>query len=145
MNDELEMLDSPNELNKFVVSNISIGFLKETAKWAKLLSIIGFVSIGLFVVGGVVFSPFISYYTSFTMSSAVFIIIGLIYFFPTLYLYKFSIRTKKAINSRSSPELELAFENLKSYYKFKGIFTIISITIYLIIFILSVFSGAFYY
>ena len=81
-------------------------FLKETAKWAYFLSIVGFVGIGLMLViavfAGTIFASMGSamggaFGSSFGAAMGfVYVFIAAIYFFPVFYLFKFSVNAKKA-------------------------------------------------
>lgn len=131
---------------ELTLSYISINFLKETAKWAKFISIVGFVLIGLMVIIGLLLGTVMTAFSAMIPSdlpegtpnpaafswifSAIYIIISGIYFFPVYYLFNFSSKLKSAINSNSQIKLEESFKNLKSHYKFMGIFLIIGIVIY---------------
>ena len=128
-------------------------FLFETAKWAKFLSIIGFVMIGLFIVLAIVMSLFMG-----TMMSelgetngmgalgggfvgVIYALMGLIYLFPVLYLYRFATKMKIALQSNDEAFLSSSFENLKSCYKFLGIFMAVILVFYAIGLIIAVFVG----
>lgn len=123
-------------------------FLKETAKWAKFLSIVGFVMIGLFVILAVFMSIFMGSMLS-TMPEAglmgamgggifgfIYIVMAIIYFFPVLYMYRFATKMKIALNTNDQNFLTTSFENLKSCYKFMGIFIAIFLAFYALGFIL---------
>ncbi len=124
----------------------SRNFLSETAKWGKFLAIIGFiicvliVALGIFIVTQTsqLDKVFGEYGGSSSLSglgpamAAVYIIIAVIYFFPCLYLFRFSNHMNAAISSDDQANLTVAFQNLKSMFKFVGIFTIILISIYLL-------------
>jgi len=112
--------------------------LNETRKWTFFLAIVGFVFIGLMVLlslsMGAIFEelgddmmPFPSFAVGF-----IYLVIGGLYFFPIYYLYKFSTNMKNALISDEDSSLNDAFRNLKSHYKFMGIFTIIIFSIYLL-------------
>jgi len=127
------------------VSDEIKGFLKETAKWAYLLSILGFVGIGFMVLGGVSIS-FFSRFNEFPSISAygmgnlvgiglVYLVLALVYFFPVMYLFKFSVKMRKALKSSNNQDFKTAFSNLKSHYKFIGIFSIVIISLYVLILI----------
>lgn len=121
-------------------------FLTETAKWGKFLAIIGFVVCVLIIAVGIFFATqtsqldkaFGEYGGSSSLSSlgpamaVVYIIIAVIYFFPCLYLFKFSNHMNAAIASDDQANLIVAFQNLKSMFKFVGIFTIVLISIWLL-------------
>ena len=126
-------------------------FLKETAKWTKFLAILGFVGIGLMVLGSLVmlFAP------SSLMSNGdfpfggkilmmlLYLAFAVLYYFPISYLYQFSENTKKAIENNHNNAIRDAFEFLKSHYKFMGILTIILLSFYaIIIFIGLIGAGA---
>jgi hypothetical protein len=56
-----------------------------------------------------------------------------IYIFPLYYLYQFSVKLKKALTQKDDEVLASAFEMLKSHYKFVGVFTIIILSIYILV------------
>jgi hypothetical protein len=60
---------------------------------------------------------------------------GLLYFFPVLYLFNFSKKMKNALSNNKTVDFTLAFKNLKSHYKFIGIFTIVIISMYVLMFL----------
>ncbi len=134
--------------DNFTTGNVNIteeikSYLYETAKWGKFLSIVAFVFIGLMVifmlfilvVGGVAFG--ISEEDPLASMSMGFIIVfyGLMiamYFFPTLYLYRFSTKMKTALDANDQQSLSESFMNMKSVFKFWGIFTAVFVGFYAI-------------
>ncbi len=129
------------------LNNHSITFLKEIAKWTKFLSIIGFVGIGLmilvaflgeYVSSSIQNSEAFNFEFSGGIGATVFVLVlSVIYFLPVYYLYKFANNMKSALESKDDDQLTSAFEMLKSHYKFLGIFTIVILSIYLIIFLVG--------
>jgi len=130
------------------------GFLKETAKWAYFLSIMGFIGIGFMVVLalfiGTIFSTLNSMSGSMTpmmgigtgFISGLYLLIALLYFFPVYYLFKFSSNLKKAFKSNDNDLIHSSFEYLKSHYKFIGIFTLVFVVIYALVILFSMLAGA---
>ena len=127
------------------------GFLQETAKWANFLSILGFIMVGLIVLIGIFAGTFISVILGDLQNeipgfSPIYItifyfIIAAIYIFPILYLFRFAKNTKEALRSDNQIALSEAFENLKSHYKFIGIFTAIMLGLYALMIVFSLFAG----
>lgn len=127
-------------------------FLKETSKWTSFISIIGFVGIGLMVIGGILVGFFsglseipgnTAYGVGYSAGVGMFyLIIALVYFFPILYLFKFSKKMKSALALNNNEDFKMAFLNLKSHYKFMGIFIIVIITLYILIFIGAIVSAS---
>ncbi|WP_052752921.1 DUF5362 family protein [Kordia zhangzhouensis] len=120
-------------------------FLRETSKWAFVLSIVGFVIVGLFVFMAVFFfvmlvdvrsnlNPFHELGMPAWYFGLVYLLIAIIYFFPILYLYKFSRKMKSALIDKSTEDLTAAFSNLRSHYKFIGIIVLIIVGIYILLF-----------
>ena len=147
MEDNLQVENGEN----LVIDWRSKEFLKETAKWTKFLAILGFVGIGLMVLGSLVmlFAP--SSLVSngdFPFGGKIFLMLlylafAVLYYFPISYLYQFSENTKKAIENNDNNAIRDAFEFLKSHYKFMGILTIILLSFYaIIIFIGLIGAGA---
>lgn len=124
---------------------VAQGFLRETAKWARFLSIVGFIFIGLYVLlalmmfamGGAMdaASENMDGMGGMGMMGAVggaamgvlYLICALIYFFPILYLYRFASNTLSALDSNNTDQLTNGLENLKSHYKFMGILMCIAL------------------
>lgn len=129
-----------------------LGFLKETSTWTYFLSILGFVGIGLMVLGGFFFSvamslmpggnPYEGLDIDMSYFGLIYIVMALFYFFPVLYLFNFSRKMKSALISNNNEQLTAAFSNLKSHYKFIGIFTIVIISLYVLIFVFAIIAGS---
>ena len=152
----METLDNNLSNGENLIINGQIkSHLLETAKWGRMLAILGFVGLGLMIIllifGVSMFNTILSQQPmqtgaslgggSMTISFVFFALFMLIYIFPLLYLYKGSVAYIKALNSDNQEELEAGFENYKSLFKFIGIFTIIVFGLYLIIFLGSILLG----
>ncbi len=143
-----ETIDKQISENELVVSKNGLNFLKYSAKWANFLAIIGFIGLGLMVLGGlisIIAGASISRIPGmqqFAVIGIVYLVLAVLYFFPTLYLYQFASKTKKAIQNRSQENLDLGLENLKSFFKFLGIFTIVVISMYILILFIAIIAAA---
>ena len=141
---------------KLEVSDLAKSYLSETAKWAKFLAIVGFVSVGLIAIIaffiGTIFStisalaptptPFPAQSMGIGMT-IFYLAIAVLYFFPCLYLYKFATKTKVALANDDSDVLTEALENHKSMFKFMGIMTAIMVGMYALIFVFAAIAGGF--
>ncbi|MDQ6472127.1 hypothetical protein RB619_15860 [Flavobacterium sp. LHD-80] len=128
-------------------------FLKETAKWAYFLSILGFVGIGFFVLIAIFAGAFFStmgaampgmgaYGGSFgALMSFFYLLIAAVYFFPVYYLFKFSSNAKRAFRENDSEALSSSLGYLKSHYKFIGILMVSILVLYALFFLLAI-TGA---
>jgi heme/copper-type cytochrome/quinol oxidase subunit 2 len=65
------------------------------------------------------------------------LIFAVIYFFPLLYLFRFSKHTKKAVANLDANEMKLGIKNMKSYWKYIGILIIILLSFYLLVLIFA--------
>ena len=128
----------------------AITVLKETAKWTKFLSILGFIGIGILVILAIVMGAIMESSAGYGAAmgglsgglvTVVYLVMAALYFFPILYLFKFSIKLKQALLSNNSAKLSDAFLNLKSHYKFLGIMAIITLSLYLIFIMIAVISA----
>lgn len=132
------------------------GYLTITAKWAFFLSIVGFVSIALMVIMGIFMGTMVgSMLNQFPpgmgppgiellsggLFTGVFSLTALLYFFPTLYLFRFAKLMKVALANDDQLFLSDSFKNLKSLFKFIGILTVITIILYVISIIASIIIG----
>jgi len=121
----------------------SVNYLNETARWSRLLSIIGFIYCGLMVIFGLFFGSMMTRMMSgmsgtdagFTTFGGAFlsffvILMALILFFPAYYLFNFSSKVRRALQNNDQAVLTDSLKNLKSFFKFYGILVIIFLSIY---------------
>lgn len=149
-------MEQPILPNSFTlqVDNGNIPYLAEAAKWAKFLAIIGFIICALLVLMGVFagtfFASSINQFDSDLQSMGAlgtgiftvwFVIIALVYFLPTLYLYNFASKMQVALRNNDQINLNNSFKNLKSCFKFFGILLIIFLCIYGIALVFLVIAG----
>lgn len=127
------------------------GYLMETAKWAKFISIvmivIGALIALLAIFGGSMIGALLAnsggpmsmlgggFIIGIYLITAAFILI------PNLYLLKFANSAANSLRSGSENELTSAFSNLKSYYKFNGIVMAIVVGFYALMLVIALFSG----
>ena len=129
------------------IDNEGVNYLTETTKWAKFLSIVGFVFIGIMFIFIFVIAISAGFLptTRFNFVSVLpLTIICIIYFFPVLYLFQFSRYSKLAISNKDSGLVSKALKFLKMHYKFMGILLIVVIIIYLIVGTGLLLSGRFF-
>ena len=135
--------------NDLQISPASQNFLSEAAKWGKFLSVIGFIFCGFIIImaflAPALYSklPFFSELTGSTAEAAstiitiIYIGFAIILFFPCYYLNKFSSKMRLALSSVNQENFEESLKNLKSLFKFYGIFTIIILSFYVLVFIVA--------
>ena len=118
------------------------GFLKEIAKWAYFLSILGYVGVGFIVLVAFFAGAFFAFIGNLTREkhnlglfegsfiSVIYFIIAAIYFFPIYFLNKFSSKLKINKKNNDTETLANSFEYLKSHYKYVGIAALIILSFY---------------
>lgn len=131
--------------------------LTEAAKWARFLAIIGFIMCGLIVIFsffiGALFSG-MSRYDRYGDSQAfgsgfgmlmtiIYLAIGVLYFFPCLFLLRFANHMLTALNMNEQHTLNRSFQNLKIMFRYVGILTIIVISLYILAFFFGMAAATF--
>ncbi|MCO6480568.1 MAG: hypothetical protein J5I94_28255 [Phaeodactylibacter sp.] len=114
--------------------------LRITAGWAQFLAILGFIGIGFLILAGIVVGITFSFSSELggiypfppALLSLFYIVIGVLYLFPILYLYRFATQMKTAVQQKAQDSLNRALANLKAHYKFIGILAIVMIGLYFI-------------
>jgi len=109
--------------------------LKQIRKWTALLSILGFVFLAVIVLISIVALVNIKGVAENQrqlLTVVPLILIGVIYFFPILYLWKFSKYAKEAIANNDTLKLSSALQYLKSHYKFMAILILVIAIGYLV-------------
>lgn len=136
-------------------------YLQESAKWAFFLSIVGFVMIAIMVVMGL----FMGTIMGSTMSqmppelgggpgmgmgmgmlsggffTVFYLAFALLYFFPTLYMYRYAKKMKLALANDDQLFLSDSFKNLKSMFKFVGIMVAVLLILYAILIVFAMVMG----
>lgn len=127
-----------------------IDYLNEAAKWGKFLAIVGYCVLGLMILGGIFMMVGMSqlnnisgFGSSAILLGLVYLVIAVIYFFPVTYLYNFSVKILQGINSEDVYSVTTGIQNLKSMFKFMGIFTIVILSIYGLAFVIGIITMAF--
>jgi uncharacterized membrane protein YjgN (DUF898 family) len=152
-------MDNNQNLFSLTIDPVTKAHLYETAKWARFLAIIGFVFLGLMVIAGIAMSflfssmpnmdadldtpsPMASVFTGGMIFF--YILMAAIMFFPLLYLYRFAERVKFSIEGNDQETLNSSFHQLKMCFRYVGIFTIVMLGFYALVFIMAILTGAFF-
>ena len=126
------------QMNQLTITEEGTKNFKSISKWATFLSILGFVYTGFIGLMGLVFLivfPLIGdelgtpIPVPMNYFGIIYILIAVIYFFPVLYLFRFSDKTKSAFQLGDQETFDTAIENLKKMFKFMGVMTIIFLSI----------------
>ena len=127
-------------------------YLYDTAKWTKFLSIVGFVftaMIAIFAFGASAFVSLLGTYSPGNPLAAMgpgfitvyFIVMALLYFYPSLLMFKHSNAVKKAVLYGDQESLSVAMLNLKSFFKFWGVLLIVLIAFYFLVMLMAIIGG----
>ncbi len=140
-------LEEENGAIRLIVTEDIRSYIYDTAKWTKFLSIVGFIITGLMVMVALSMSSVMqsmseipAYSGLAAMGSGVFtmlyLVLALVYFYPSYLMYKFSSAAKLAVLYGSQEGLSEAMSKIKSIFKFWGILTILFISLYVLMIVL---------
>lgn len=138
------MENTQNEEKQIVITDEVKGYLLVAAKWCKFIAIVGFVGLGIlalfgfFAMLGVPLMQRNNVYAASVLFGLVYIIFAIVYIFPLLYLYRFSVEMKLGVLNNDEGEMTSGFLNLKKLAKFTGILTIVVLGLYALMFIIAV-------
>lgn len=135
-----------NEKNLFdlQLDNLGKSYLKETAKWARFLAIVGMVGLGLILIASTITSINVNGKTGYNgnddINDAAYIagysigtlLIGAFFFLPCYFLLKFANKMNRALGADDIASLNEAFKNLKITFRYVGILTIIVLALFAI-------------
>jgi len=144
----MEQTPEQNNLFGLNVDDTIRNHLFETAKWGRFLAIIGFILCGLMIVLGIYFATSVNTssggyrgrYDMYdqgsafeglgTMMAVLYVLIAVLYFFPCLFLLRFSNKMKAALAANDQALLTSSFQNLKMLFRYVGIMMIVIIALY---------------
>lgn len=131
------MEQNTSNLFELHIDHQSNAYLRETAKWARFLAIVGFIICALLVIialfaGSVIASGLGGFgdggFAGLGVVVTIFyVLVALLLLFPNLYLFRFGGQMQTALRNNDQALLASAFGNIKSYFKFIGILTIIAL------------------
>jgi hypothetical protein len=121
------------------VSSLVIEKLAGTQGWVRFFSVLGFIIFGLImlVAVGALFLGGMG-----VLISLIYIVMGALYFFPTLKLSQYASRIARLRVSRSEVDLSAALEAQRSFWAFVGIVTVVVLCLYLVIILVTCVGAA---
>jgi len=126
-----------------------IKHLKEAAPWIRFIGILSYIGCGITILAGIGFMIAMPLLSSFTdlysgllgaSMGVVYIIIGVVIFFPSRFTYNFGAKIRSFMQSNNEQDLEMAFKNNKSLWKFYGILCIVYLAIIPVAIIIGILS-----
>jgi fatty acid desaturase len=115
------------------------------------LAIIGFIILGLIIIIGLIAGTFLTAFNSGGKDLGIpeslmfvpILLLAVIYFFPVLFLFRFSKHTSHAVQTLDKLEFHKAIKNLKSFFVYIGVLIIIILSLYIVVLIVAGSSLAF--
>ena len=146
----MEGFNPKQDLFNLTIDEEARAQLLETARWTKFLAIIGFVFLGLLILGAALVGLGLSAFSDNSGLGAgfgvgmtvIYLVIGVLYFFPIYYLYKYSVLIKPAILSSNQEQFNLALSYQRQMYKFIGVLMLVIIGLYALGIIAAVVGAA---
>jgi hypothetical protein len=144
-------MEAPLEIKKIELELDTLKHLNTTRKWAMFLAIIGFIFLGLIIIIGLLAGTFLTAFSSGEKGLGIpesflfipILLIALVYFFPVLFLFRFSKHSSHAIQHLDKLELHRAIKYLKYYFVYSGVLIIIIFSLYIVVLVVAGSSMAF--
>ncbi|MDO3641163.1 MAG: DUF5362 family protein [Mucilaginibacter sp.] len=150
--DSFEMADAAPSIS---LNYESQTYLRESGKWAAFLGIIGFIFTGFIAIAALFAGTMMATLSRLQPDNpgaaimsgmggfitVIYLLIGLLYFFFSLFLYQFGSRIKKGIMYADQMHVTAALGKLKSFFKLWGILTIVILCLYALIIIGAIIFG----
>jgi len=136
------------EPQKMTVSETGLEYLKQTADWTKFMAVLGFIMLGMMIFSGGILATLsgvlpsdneLSYAyndlgeNGMMITGILYVVLGALMIIPYAYLNKFSNTCRNAIRNQEELLLEDSFYFMKAYWKFSGIFSIVMISLMLLV------------
>jgi hypothetical protein len=116
-----------------------VSHLSAAAPWIRFIGVLGYVGCGftaLVGLGCIIAGPATDSFFSrwggavgMVSLGIIYIALGVLLFFPAMFAYNFGVRIRNYLRSGSEYELEQAFKNNRSLWKFLGILAIVELAL----------------
>lgn len=144
-------MEAPLEIKKIEIEQETLKHLNTTRKWAMFLAIIGFIFLGLVIIVGALAGTFLTAFSSGAKTIGIsdslmfvpILIVSIVYFFPILFLFRFSKHSSHAIQNLDKQAFNKAIKNLKYYFVYVGVIIIFIFTLYFVFLVVAGSSMAF--
>ena len=141
------------EVEALWISEDVRSYIYDMSKWARFLSIVGFVFSAMIVLSAFSTSAFLTGLAATspgnpllalgaTGLTVIYLLIGLLQFYPSFLLFKFSTAAMQAVLFADQEGLNTAMSKLKSFFKFWGILTIVFLVFYILVIVAAVLGAA---
>lgn len=105
--------------------------MEQTQPWARLMGILGFISVAFMIVTGL--GAGVVGIVTRSPQAAVFLIVyplmALLYVFPSLYLIRYANRIRDFVGQRQPAQLEAALDAQRAFWKFIGVLTLVMLVV----------------
>lgn len=148
-----------NEINvqdeiKMRLTPMAEQYMLASTRWAKFLSILGFIAAGFMLIFSLSLSSIMSLATAFNPAggaglagvpifflSAIYIGMSVIYFMIAFYMYNFATKTQRGILQRDEYSMEAGFKALKSQLTLMGVMAVIGLSLLALIVVFAIIVG----
>lgn len=128
------LLNSPGGLTESMMT-----YLRDASPWLRFIGVLSFIGCGFIALMGILsllapgFGNFYDLWESWGGAVAAFGVfylgIAVLMIFPARFIYNFGTKIRNYLRSGAEQDLELAFKNNKSLWKFYGIMSIVYLAI----------------
>lgn len=138
------MENTENSETQIVINDEIKSYLLESSKWSKFIAIVSYVGMGILILIGVLMMFGVSFLSSLSkdapmfLAGFIYILLAIVYYFPTTYLYRFARLIKRGVLSDDESTITESFFNMNRMFKFIGIMMIVVLSIYALIFVIAV-------
>jgi hypothetical protein len=131
-------MENKEEIRKIEIDQKTLNNINSTRRWTMFLAVIGFIFLGLFIVFGLITGIFLSVFKTGetgiglpeSLLFLLFFFLVAVYFFPGIFLFRFSKHAANAVHTIDKQEFQKAFRSLKLYFVFVGLLIILDLLIY---------------
>lgn len=147
-------MDEIRSEDRLYLSEEAVSHLAVMRKWALFLSVLGFIGCAFIILLGLFFALIMKFGGQSGGFQAIpsmvlailYVGIGVLYFFPSYFLLRFSTNAKLAIAGNAELPLTKALKNLRSHFAFLGIAAIAVVAGYILflvgVIVFAVFKAA---
>ena len=129
------------------ITPVMLENLRATKPWVRLLSIVGFVGSTLLLMAALVL-PLVGALTNELGGAAAgvamggaYLLIGCLYFFPSLFLFRYANAIRSLLINSDERSMELALSHQKSFWRLVGIATLVLLAVYGVVFFVVIVAG----